>query len=65
MIRLTSSGSFDTSFASPTSGSQVQAISVQSSGKILLGGTFTVYNLTGSLQQYLIQLNSDGTESLD
>ncbi|HUW71008.1 MAG TPA: cadherin-like beta sandwich domain-containing protein [bacterium] len=61
--RLNSNGSADTTFiSSTTSGmdiSQVYSIVVQASGKILIGGPFTVYN--GVSRICLARPNADGT----
>jgi uncharacterized delta-60 repeat protein len=61
LIRLNSDGSKDTSFNIGTGfDSNVQSISIQWDGKILAGGFFTTF--TGSSQNYLIRLNSDGSK---
>jgi len=61
LIRLNSDGSKDTSFniGSGFNGG-VFSIAIQSNGKILAGGGFTTF--TGSSQNYLIRLNSDGSK---
>ncbi len=65
LIRLNSNGTKDTTFSVGTAfgSSSVIApytIAVQSDGKILLGGTFTTF--TGSTNNYIIRLNSNGTK---
>jgi uncharacterized delta-60 repeat protein len=65
LIRLNSDGSKDTSFNigtgfGPIGSVVVQSIAIQSDGKVLVGGTFTTF--TGSTQNRLIRLNSDGTK---
>jgi uncharacterized delta-60 repeat protein len=61
LVRLDSNGSIDTSFNIGTGfDSTVYSISIQSDGKILVGGSFTTF--TGSSQNYLIRLNSDGSK---
>jgi len=65
LIRLNSDGTKDTSFNIGSgfnvgSQSYVQKIKVDSNGKILVGGAFTSYS--GSSQNRLIRLNSDGTK---
>lgn len=69
LIRLNSDGTEDTVFSgnavwvSPTTpriNNRVNTIAIQSDGKILVGGTFTNYFTTG--KNYLIRLNTDGTE---
>ena len=59
IIRLNTDGSIDDTF-SIGSGFDfyVLSISIQSDGKILVGGSFTSYNGTNS--NYIIRLNSDG-----
>ena len=60
IIRLNSDGSIDTSFVSGTGFSgHVNSISIQSDGKILVGGAF--YNYNGTSANYIIRLNSDGS----
>ena len=68
LIRLNSDGSKDTSFdigsgfdktgffAFPS----IETVKIQSNGKVLVGGDFTLF--TGSTQNYLIRLNSDGSK---
>ena len=61
LIRLNSNGSKDTTFDIGTGfGSGVNSIAIQSDGKILVGGAFTTF--TGSTQNNLIRLNSDGSK---
>jgi hypothetical protein len=66
IIRLNSDGSKDTSFNNyfPTTNSSnfqtIEAIVIDSNNKILVGGSFTTFS--GSSQNYLIRLNSDGTK---
>lgn len=60
ILRLNSDGSIDTSFVTGTGfDKDVEALAVQSDGKILVGGYFTTYNGSGS--NYIIRLNSDGS----
>jgi uncharacterized delta-60 repeat protein len=65
LIRLNSDGTTDTAFcANAVDGAkfnaQIFSITVQSDGKILVGGLFTNYDgITG--RSYLVRLNSDGT----
>jgi uncharacterized delta-60 repeat protein len=60
IIRLNSNGSLDTSFV-PCQGTNglVYSVAIQSDGKILLGGDFTVYN--GTPASKIIRLNSNGS----
>jgi uncharacterized delta-60 repeat protein len=61
LIRLNSDGSKDTSFDIGSGfNSQVISISIQSDGKILVGGSFSTF--TGSTQLSLIRLNTDGSK---
>jgi uncharacterized delta-60 repeat protein len=61
LIRLNSNGSKDTSFDIGNGfNSSVQSTSIQSDGKILVGGNFTTF--TGSTQNRLIRLNSNGSK---
>jgi uncharacterized delta-60 repeat protein len=60
--RLNSDGSLDTSF-NPGANSTVYAFAIQSDGKILVGGNFTM--LGGNARNYLARLNSDASGTLD
>jgi uncharacterized repeat protein (TIGR02059 family)/uncharacterized delta-60 repeat protein len=63
LVRLNSDGTEDTSFYSNLGtgfNNQMNSISIQSDGKILVGGVFTT--LDGNDRARLIRLNSDGTE---
>jgi uncharacterized delta-60 repeat protein len=63
LLRLNSDGTEDTSFYMNLGtgfSSTVVSIDVQSDGKILVGGGFTGFN--GNTRNFLIRLNSDGTE---
>ena len=70
LLRLNSDGTEDTTFyANLISGgdntgldSSVQSIAVQPDGKILVGGDFSHFN--GEQHNYLLRLNSDGTEDI-
>ena len=60
IIRLNSDGSVDTSFVTGTGfDNDIYSITIQSDGKILVGGQFTNYN--GTSANYIIRLNSDGS----
>jgi uncharacterized delta-60 repeat protein len=62
IIRLNSDYSIDTVFASNVGSGfngDVHAIVIQSDGKILVGGAFTVFN--GNTANYIIRLNADGS----
>ncbi|TAE07120.1 MAG: choice-of-anchor D domain-containing protein, partial [Bacteroidetes bacterium] len=60
IARLNADGSLDTSF-DPGSGLNggVSALSIQSDGKILIGGTFNTFN--GISHNYIARLNVDGS----
>ena len=62
LVRLNTDGSKDTSFNIGTgfAGTPVTSIVIQSDGKILVGGNFSTFS--GSSQNYLIRLNSDGSK---
>jgi uncharacterized delta-60 repeat protein len=60
LARLNTDGSLDASFNIGTGvNNVVTAISVQSNGKIIIGGAFTSYN--GNTRNYITRLNTDGT----
>ncbi len=67
MARLNADGTVDTSFVDPkgNSGSQVFSVALQTDGKILIGGTFTTLQPTGSpsaiARNRIARLNTDGT----
>jgi uncharacterized delta-60 repeat protein len=63
LVRLNSAGTVDTAFYTNLGtgfAGVLSAISLQSDGKILVGGYFTSFN--GLTRNYLIRLNSTGTE---
>jgi uncharacterized delta-60 repeat protein len=63
LVRLNSDGTEDTSFYNNLGAgfnSRIYKITVQSNGKILVGGFFTKFN--GNTRNGLVRLNSDGTE---
>lgn len=61
IIRLNTDGTKDTSFDTGTGFDySVHSITVQSDGKLLIGGAFLKYNDT--FEKYLIRLNTDGTK---
>jgi uncharacterized delta-60 repeat protein len=60
IVRINTNGSIDTTFSTGTGfDSFVQAISLQTDGKIIVGGAFTTYNGTGANR--IIRLNTDGS----
>jgi uncharacterized delta-60 repeat protein len=71
IIRLNSNGTEDTSFSSNAviSGGNnkfnalIRSVSIQSDGKILVGGDFTSYNNVTD-NDFIVRLNTDGTEDL-
>lgn len=61
IIRLNTNGTKDTSFNTGTGFNNiVNTITIQSDGKILVGGNFNLYK--GVLQNKIIRLNNDGTK---
>jgi uncharacterized delta-60 repeat protein len=60
IARLNTDGTLDATF-NPGTGTNniVRSISIQSDGKIIIGGDFTEYN--GAGRNYIARLNSDGT----
>ena len=61
LIRLNTDGSVDPTFSIGTGfNDYVQTILLQSDGKIVVGGNFTVFN--GEEQKYCIRLNANGTK---
>lgn len=65
LVRLNSDGTEDTVFYTNLGTSfdaTMRAIAIQSDGKILVGGQFT--DLNGNTRNYLVRLNSDGTEDI-
>jgi uncharacterized delta-60 repeat protein len=60
IIRLNSDGTRDTSFVGTGAANTVNAIAVQSDGKIIVGGDFTTFNGTAGINR-IVRLNSDGT----
>jgi uncharacterized delta-60 repeat protein len=60
IARLNANGILDTSFNPGTgANSIVYTTSIQSDGKIIIGGDFTSYN--GAIRNYIARLNTDGT----
>lgn len=60
IARLNTDGSLDATFAVGTgTDNSVNSLSIQSNGKIIIGGAFTTYNSTGLNR--LARLNSDGS----
>lgn len=60
VARLTSSGSIDTAFhAGSGANGSVNAIAIQIDGKILVGGSFTMFN--GMPAPRIVRLNTDGS----
>ena len=56
LARLFTNGAVDTTFVSPLNNGTVNALAVQTDGKVLVGGTFTL-----GANVNLARLNSDGT----
>lgn len=63
LIRLNSDGTKDSAFEIGTGfDNAINSIALQSDGRILVGGNFTLFN--GISQNRLIRLNSDGTKDI-
>jgi uncharacterized delta-60 repeat protein len=69
LVRLNADGTLDTTFNAPridptvtSSGPGVRALALQSNGKILIGGVFTIVG--GSAAYALIRLNPNGSRDL-
>ena len=61
IIRLNSNGTIDNTFTIGTGfNGPVTCITLQSDGKILVGGSFTIYS--GLTNSFLLRLNSNGTK---
>ena len=63
LVRLNSNGTLDTSFSTNLGtgfNNNIDCITVQTDGKILVGGVFSTVN-GSSLYKYLVRLNSTGT----
>jgi uncharacterized delta-60 repeat protein len=61
VARLNNDGSLDQTFTSPfvsNNSVQIRSVAVQTDGKILIGGSFTVINTS---RNYISRLNSDGS----
>ena len=60
IARLNVDGTLDTNFANGTgANNEINAIALQTDGKILIGGFFTTYN--GNAKKHVARLNSDGS----
>jgi uncharacterized delta-60 repeat protein len=60
IVRINTNGTIDSTFVTGTGfNSDVYAVSIQSDGQILVGGTFTQYN--GTTTNGLVRLNTDGS----
>jgi uncharacterized delta-60 repeat protein len=60
IARINSDGSLDTTFNVGTgANNSIRTTSIQSDGKVIIGGAFTSYNGTG--RNYIARLNSDGS----
>ena len=60
IARITASGSLDTSFVVGTGANfAVNAVALQSNGKVIIGGNFTTYNGTAAVR--VARLNTDGS----
>ncbi|WP_035560612.1 IPT/TIG domain-containing protein [Hymenobacter sp. IS2118] len=65
IIRLNADGSPDATFVTGTGfGAAVQSIVVQPDGQILVGGSFTAYNSTTTIDNRIIRLNPNGSRDV-
>jgi uncharacterized delta-60 repeat protein len=63
LLRLNADGSRDTTFNPGGAGTNngVLSLALQPDGKIIVGGTFTIYNGDAAAPDYLLRLNANGT----
>ncbi len=62
IVRLNNDGTIDASFSTGSGfNGLVNTTSIQSDGKIIVGGGFTTYNGTSTFTQFITRLNSNGT----
>jgi len=60
IARVNTDGTLDTTFTPGTgANAYVQALAIQSDGKIIIGGSFTLYN--GVARSRIARINTDGT----
>jgi uncharacterized delta-60 repeat protein len=62
--RLNADGSFDGSFTTPYPAANILGMQVQADSKILING-FSLYSITGQVQNAVGRLNSDGSVDTD
>ncbi len=63
IIRLNTDGTWDTSFdVGSGGGNPVYTLSLQTDGKVIVGGTFTYFNVTG--RGRIVRLNANGSVDL-
>jgi uncharacterized delta-60 repeat protein len=62
IVRINTDGTKDTTFNMGTgfNTTSVLAIGIQSTGKIIVGGNFSIYS--GSTNNYMVRINTDGTK---
>jgi uncharacterized delta-60 repeat protein len=62
IVRINTDGTKDTTFnmGSGFNTTSVLAIGIQSTGKIIVGGNFSIYS--GSTNNYIVRINTDGTK---
>lgn len=62
LARLNTDGSLDTNFtANINFNASVRSLALQSDGKMVVGGYFTVTNLLGETNRYITRINTDGS----
>jgi uncharacterized delta-60 repeat protein len=59
IVRLNTNGTQDITFTSPTGGYGIEAVTLQSDGKVLVGGSFSALN--GIARDLIARLNADGS----
>jgi uncharacterized delta-60 repeat protein len=62
IVRINTDGTKDTTFNIGTgfNATTIYAIGIQSTGKIIVGGNFSIYS--GSTNNYIVRINTDGTK---
>jgi uncharacterized delta-60 repeat protein len=59
IVRLNTNGTQDITFTGPTGGYGIEAVALQSDGKVLVGGSFSALN--GIARDLIARLNADGS----
>ncbi len=64
VARISTGGALDTTFANPLVNNIVYASAIQSDGKVLIWGLFTIIGTGAIVRNYLARLSTDGTLDL-